>query len=138
MFIVRAISFDLIKLYVKTFYYRNNFDISESKSSGVSLDTTLALLEASSAESEENSEKIAQDFLAGEIDIDKFLEDFSKERTIMHLRKVKIDKMSELIKELQNPKPNALFGNNQPRLPYPQYPPSMGMPMPGMAPNYFY
>lgn len=102
------------------------------------MDTTLALLEASSAESEENSEQIAQDFLAGEIDIEKFLEDFSKERKVMHLRKVKIDKMSELIRELQTPKPNALFGNNQSRLPYPQYPPTMNMPMPGLAPNYFY
>ncbi|XP_077299118.1 vacuolar protein sorting 37B [Arctopsyche grandis] len=117
---------------------QSKLDVYKSKCSGISLDTTLALLEAAAAESEESSEDIAQKFLSGDIDIEKFLEDFSKERIIMHLRKVKIDKMSELIKQSQNPQPGGLFGYSPQRLPYPQYPTNIAMPMPGSNPNYFY
>lgn len=125
----------------------NVFFITETKSAGISPDTTLALLQTSAAESEEQSEAIAQDFLANKIDVDKFLEDFEPIRKKMHLRKFKAEKMSELLRTgSQNPYGN---GFSKPYIPYPSYGPPQGapsvpyptgpfnMPMPGMFRNHF-
>ncbi|CAH0402731.1 unnamed protein product [Chilo suppressalis] len=117
----------------------------KSKSAGISADTTLALLQTSAAETEEESENIAQDFLSGKIDAEKFLEDFEPIRTKMHLKKFKAEKMSELIRTGQTSYGN---GFSKPYLPYPSYgPPSvpnvpypvgpLNMPMPGMYGNHF-
>lgn len=74
----------------------------------MSADTALALLQAAAAEMEEESEKIAQDFLSGDLDIEDFLTRFAEFRKIMHLRKVKAEKMSELVnrRPLINSVPN--------------------------------
>lgn len=105
-----------------------------------------ALLQTAAAETEEQSEIIAQDFLTGKVDVEKFLEDFEPIRKKMHLRKFKAEKMGELLQ----PGPNS-YGNSvsKPYLPYPSYgnaqgvpsvPYPMGplnMPMPGMYGNHF-
>lgn len=121
----------------------------KSKSSGLSSDTTQALLQTLAAQSEEQSETLAQNFLSGEIDLEQFLEEFPTLRTKMHIRKFKADKMSELIRS--NSK-FSYFGNGQQNqyTPYPPqgvpYPPSqsvpypvgpVAMPMPGMFRNHF-
>ncbi|XP_047520705.1 vacuolar protein sorting-associated protein 37B [Pieris napi] len=120
-------------------------DEYKTKSAGISPDTTLALLQTAAAETEEQSENIAQDFLTGKIDVDKFLEDFEPIRKSMHLRKFKAEKMSDLLRSGQ-----SSYGNDvsKPYLPYPSYgthgvpsvPYPMGplnMPMPGMYGNHF-
>ncbi|KAG7303621.1 hypothetical protein JYU34_012152 [Plutella xylostella] len=122
-------------------------DEYKSKSAGISADTTQALLQTAAAESEEKSENIAQDFLSGKIDTDKFLEDFEPLRKEMHLRKFKAEKMGELLRSgNQN-----MYGNGftKPYLPYPSYGPPqsnpgvpypmgpLNMPMPGMYGNHF-
>lgn len=122
-------------------------DEYKTKSAGVSPDTTLALLQTSAAEAEENSEQTAQDFLSGKIGIDKFLEDFEPMRKTMHIRKFKAEKMAELLK----PSNQSSYDNgfNKPYLPYPSFGPPQGapsvpyptgplnMPMPGMYGNHF-
>ncbi|CAF4800382.1 unnamed protein product [Pieris macdunnoughi] len=120
-------------------------DEYKTKSAGISPDTTLALLQTAAAETEEQSENIAQDFLTGKIDVEKFLEDFEPIRKSMHLRKFKAEKMSDLLRSGQ-----SSYGNDvsKPYLPYPSYgthgvpsvPYPMGplnMPMPGMYGNHF-
>ncbi|CAG4933040.1 vacuolar protein sorting-associated protein 37B [Colias croceus] len=120
-------------------------DEYKTKSAGISPDTTQALLQTAAAQSEEESENIAQDFLTGKIDVDKFLEDFEPIRKTMHLRKFKAEKMGEILRSGQS------YGNgvSKPYLPYPSYgnvqgvpsvPYPMGplnMPMPGMYGNHF-
>ncbi|XP_072934388.1 vacuolar protein sorting-associated protein 37B [Epargyreus clarus] len=119
----------------------------KTKSAGISPDTTHALLQTAAAETEEQSENIAQDFLSGKIDVDKFLEDFESIRKKMHLRKFKAEKMGELLRSgNQGPYGN---GFTKPYLPYPSYGPPQGvpnvpypigplnMPMPGMYGNHF-
>lgn len=120
---------------------------SESKSTGISPDTTLALLQTAAAETEEKSENVAQDFLSGKIDVEKFLEDFEPIRKEMHLRKFKSEKMSELLRSGSQ----GSYSNNiqRPYLPYPSYGPPqsvssvpyplgpLNMPMPGMFGNHF-
>ncbi|KAJ6636248.1 Vacuolar protein sorting-associated protein 37B, partial [Pseudolycoriella hygida] len=70
----------------------------KSKSSGMNQDTALALLQTAAAESEEASERIVKQFLDKELQIDGFLEQFMVSRKTMHLRKLKAEKMNELIR----------------------------------------
>ncbi|XP_063628831.1 vacuolar protein sorting-associated protein 37B [Cydia splendana] len=120
----------------------------KSKSAGISLDTTQALLQTSAAESEEKSEEIAQDYLSGKkYDGEQFLEAFEPVRKQMHLRKFKAEKMSELIRTGSRnscgngfskpylPYPNYGPGQSAPNVPYPMGP--LNMPMPGMYGNHF-
>ncbi|CAB3245583.1 unnamed protein product [Arctia plantaginis] len=119
----------------------------KTKSAGISVDTTQALLQTAAAESEEQTENLAQDFLSGKIPVEKFLEDFEPARKNMHLRKFKADKMADLIRTGAH----SSFGNGiaRPYLPYPSFgqpqgPPNvpypigpLNMPMPGMYGNHF-
>lgn len=125
----------------------NQILFAETKSAGISPDTTLALLQMAGAESEEQSESIAQDFLSGKISVEKFLEDFEPIRKKMHVRKFKAEKMTELLRSGNQ----SSYGNGfaKPYLPYPSYGPPQGppsvpyplgplnMPMPGMYGNHF-
>jgi len=45
---------------------------------------------------------IAEKFLEGDLDIDGFLEQFTASRKVMHLRRVKADKMTEILKRQHN------------------------------------
>lgn len=101
----------------------------------------LDILKASSAESEEKSDKIAEDFLQKSLTMDEFLEQFKSSRTEMHLRKLKVDKMQELLRQGPNngPPPGQMSypGISNFYGPTP-YPPSQmpGYPMMPMPPTY--
>ncbi|XP_022170671.1 vacuolar protein sorting-associated protein 37B [Myzus persicae] len=110
-------------------------------------ETILALLQTASSEIEEESDKLAENFLSGSTDLEGFLEEFLKRRKDMHMRKAKADKMSELLSRRNNsfrPPINNIqpttAGYPQPgypnsfyfqptSMPYPNVP--MNMPMPG-------
>ncbi|XP_065092069.1 vacuolar protein sorting-associated protein 37B [Ochlerotatus camptorhynchus] len=94
----------------------------KSKSNNSNPDTVLALLQAAAAESEEESEKIVKQFLDNELAIDAYLEQFMGPRKAMHSRKLKAEKMVELLRN----------GMNQQR-PGP-LPPQHGSPGLGMHP----
>lgn len=115
----------------------------ESKSGDMNQDTALALLQAASATSEEESDAVVKQFMDKEVVIDAFLEQFIRTRKTMHLRKLKADKMIELIRQskqsVDQHRPYSGF-YPAPAMPYPPvgggavpYPmgPMMGMPMPG-------
>ncbi|XP_055611352.1 uncharacterized protein LOC129757964 [Uranotaenia lowii] len=93
----------------------------KSKSNGTNPDTVLALLQTAAAESEEESEQIVKQFLDNEISIDVYLDQFMTSRKTMHSRKLKAEKMTELVRN----------GINQQRS---MQPPLHGLPAPGMAP----
>ncbi|XP_014252965.1 vacuolar protein sorting-associated protein 37B [Cimex lectularius] len=63
------------------------------------LDAKLSLLQTAAAEIEEESEKLSESFLNGDMELDDFLEQFISRRKIMHLHKVKSDKMAEIINQ---------------------------------------
>lgn len=94
----------------------------KTKSSSTNPDTVLALLQAAAAESEEESEKIVKTFLDGELSIDAYLEQFMTPRKAMHSRKLKAEKMVELLRN----------GTNQQRTG--MLPPLHGSPVPGISP----
>lgn len=88
---------------------------------------------AAAAESEERSEDIATKFFDSEIATDEFLEQFKSSRMEMHLRKLKAEKMQELLRQgahqgVSNPSvyPTSNFYGGS--VPYPMQP-SFPMPM---------
>ena len=82
-------------------------------------------------------QKLAEKFLAGDIEVDEFLDQFLPRRNLMHLRKVKADKMQELIRRrtssgyLSGPgyPVNSNYPGMTPSLPYPAGVVSMPMPL---------
>jgi ESCRT-I complex subunit VPS37 len=110
-------------------------NISETKSSNSNPETILALLQTSSAECEEESDKISSEFLDNNLTVEEFMEKFMTSRKLMHLRKLKSEKMSELLQSQrtgQRPGPGGFYQHQQQQssssVPYPINP---TMPMPG-------
>jgi len=105
-----------------------------------SLDTTLALLQTANAEADEESERIAESFLAGEVPLDSFLGSFLDKRKRAHLRRIKTDKLVEYIRNQSNQTESG-SGPMRPAppppasLPYPIQ--SAMMPQPGYNANNF-
>ncbi|KAK8784531.1 hypothetical protein V5799_009105 [Amblyomma americanum] len=94
-----------------------------------SLETTLALLQTAAAQAEEESEKVASSFLDGERTVESFLEEFVEVRKLAHLRRIKAEKMTELL-TCRLPRPMG-GAPSRPAPPAPAYPlPPVGGPMP--------
>ncbi|KAL1378111.1 hypothetical protein pipiens_015806 [Culex pipiens pipiens] len=135
---------------------RQKSDDLKTKSGSTNPDTVLALLQTAAAESEEESEQIVKQFLDNEIAIDVYLDKFMSSRRTMHSRKLKAEKMTELVRSglsgsassQQQPLQRPSFGSPYPpppvhagsgfyppmpnagAVPYPLGP--VSMPMPGM------
>lgn len=77
-------------------------------------------------------QKVAEKFLAGDIEVDEFLEQFLSRRKLMHLRKVKVDKIREIMRKSSHSSPyfTSNFPGIAPSIPYPTGPVSMPMPVP--------
>lgn len=109
---------------------------SESKKGDTSPETALALLQAAAAESEEKSEEIARKLQEKEIQIEDFIDQFSVARKEMHIRKLKAEKMVELMRQRsQQPTipPFSRPGSGYPGSNF--YPPPPGsVPYPGAFP----
>ncbi|XP_036450468.1 VPS37B subunit of ESCRT-I b [Colossoma macropomum] len=73
---------------------KSTLDHSSGKSS---LDTLLALLQAEGAKIEEETENMADSFLDGDLSLDTFIEAYQSKRKLAHLRRVKIDKLQEIV-----------------------------------------
>ncbi|XP_036132907.1 vacuolar protein sorting-associated protein 37B [Molossus molossus] len=62
-----------------------------------SLETLLALLQAGGAQIEEDTENMAEKFLDGELPLDSFIDVYQAQRKLAHVRRVKIEKLQELV-----------------------------------------
>ena len=71
----------------------------KSKSGQYDNETLLALLQAAAAEAEETSDKTAEEFMQKKNieNMDEFLDSFIEQRKVSHLRRIKADKMKDLI-----------------------------------------
>jgi len=93
----------------------NNKQKLEEFSKQNALDTTLAILQAAAAQSEEDSETIAEKFMDGGLDVETFLDEFQSKRKIAHLRRIKSDKLNELLNAAnQSWNPPGIYGNHLP------------------------
>lgn len=70
----------------------------EEFSTQYSPDTTLALLQTSTAQAEEEAEKTADKFLDGEMNVEDFIQTFQSQKTLHHLRRIKTEKLTELLR----------------------------------------
>ncbi|XP_025911209.1 vacuolar protein sorting-associated protein 37C [Apteryx rowi] len=61
--------------------------------------TLLDLLQVESQKIEEESENMAEKFLEGEVPLETFLEQFSVMRKLSHLRRVRVEKLQEILKK---------------------------------------
>lgn len=81
---------------------------------------------------------VAKKFVDGEIEVDEFLEQYLSLRKLVHLRKVKVEKMQELIKAKDRGSVGypmiGKFPGMSPSLPYPSG--IVSMPMPVQMPPY--
>ena len=96
-----------------------------------SLDTTLALLQMAAAEADEESERIANHFLSGQLPVEAFLSQFIASRKTAHLRRIKTEKLDEYVKR----RPSS-EGAMRPAPPPPQQPPPYPTSFPFSRPTY--
>ncbi|RLV99839.1 hypothetical protein DV515_00009298 [Chloebia gouldiae] len=94
----------------------------DRQSSNASLETLLALLQTEGAKIEEDTENMAERFLDGEIPLDSFIDEYQSKRKLAHLRRVKIEKLQEMVLKGQ-------------RLAQVQAPPQPGAAEPAAAPG---
>uniref|UniRef100_A0A452IZE0 VPS37 C-terminal domain-containing protein n=1 Tax=Gopherus agassizii TaxID=38772 RepID=A0A452IZE0_9SAUR len=97
----------------------------DKQSSSASLETLLALLQTEGAKIEEDTENMAEKFLDGEISLDPFIDEYQSKRKLAHLRRVKIEKLQEMVLKGQ-------------RLPQVQQQPQPRAPETTPAPQTFY
>ncbi|XP_031298443.2 vacuolar protein sorting-associated protein 37B [Camelus dromedarius] len=69
----------------------------DKQSSSASLETLLALLQAEGAKIEEDTENMAEKFLDGELSLDSFIDVYQSKRKLAHMRRVKIEKLQEMV-----------------------------------------
>ncbi len=95
---------NLARIYESGVEVQKQFDKNKEKLDALgeqqSLQTTLAVLQAEAAKSEEESEEIAEKWLDSSVSVEDFLEQFVAARTKAHERRVKSDKMAEVLRNL--------------------------------------
>ncbi|KAM6159305.1 vacuolar protein sorting-associated protein 37C [Rhynchocyon petersi] len=99
----------------------------EKFSSSLQPETLLGLLQVEGMKIEEESEAMAEKFLEGEVPLDTFLENFSSMRMLSHLRRVRVEKLQDVVRKPrvhQEPTGDAL----PPRPPPPPRPAPTGTP----------
>ncbi|KAM3853205.1 vacuolar protein sorting-associated protein 37C isoform 2-T4 [Vipera latastei] len=74
----------------------------EQFSAAAKPDTLLNLLKVEGLKIEEESEMMAEKFLEGEVPLETFLEQFSTMRKLSHLRRVKVEKLQEVLQISQS------------------------------------
>ncbi|NP_001025385.1 VPS37B subunit of ESCRT-I b [Danio rerio] len=74
-----------------------SYQLRRSTLGSSSLDTLLALLQTEGAKIEEETENMADSFLDGSMPLDSFIDDYQSKRKLAHLRRVKIDKLQEML-----------------------------------------
>ncbi|XP_004635940.1 vacuolar protein sorting-associated protein 37B [Octodon degus] len=75
----------------------------DKQSSSASLETLLALLQAEGAKIEEDTENMAEKFLDGELPLDAFIDVYQSKRKLAHTRRVKVEKLQEMVLKGQRP-----------------------------------
>lgn len=138
-----------------------------NQNEGINTDTAMALLQSAASQAEDESEAVADKFLDRTLDVDTFVEEFQARRKTAHLRRVKTDKMKELMAKQKTtsssnlmrpaPPPPPVFASQAPQpmsftpnnplpypttasnLPYPIFPPNQpsGMPYPMPSTNMY-
>ncbi|NXO62574.1 VP37C protein, partial [Phainopepla nitens] len=102
----------------------------EKFSAALQPQTLLDLLQVESQKIEEESEKMAEKFLEGEVPLETFLEQFFGMRKLSHLRRVRVEKLQEIVRKSEGSQERP--GDSQPPLhpPAPHVPADPAKPFP--------
>ncbi|NXI36009.1 VP37C protein, partial [Galbula dea] len=95
--------------------------------------TLLDLLQVESQKIEEESEELAERFLEGEVPLESFLEQFGVLRRLAHLRRVRVEKLQEILRRAESSQEPSR--DLQPPPPGPTEPPKL-QPFPSGAPAF--
>ncbi|XP_076041548.1 vacuolar protein sorting 37B [Oratosquilla oratoria] len=109
----------------------------DSASGQYTADTIQALLQTAAHEIEEETENLVQSFLDKEHSVDEFMAEFLNKRKMAHLRRIKAEKMTEIISRQSSGNQSTPYPSTGPGYgdghwsssPYPAQP--INMPMPG-------
>lgn len=104
--------------------------LPDQQSSRASLETLLALLQAEGAKIEEDTENMAEKFLDGELPLDSFIDVYQSQRKLAHTRRVKIEKLQELVLKGQRLPQASVPAPLLPRVPVPEPVPAAPLPYP--------
>ncbi|XP_078390068.1 vacuolar protein sorting-associated protein 37B-like [Cetorhinus maximus] len=66
-------------------------------SNAADTDHLLSVLQAEGAKIEEESEELAEKFLEGRFALEEFLEQYNEQRKLAHLRRVRVEKLQEIL-----------------------------------------
>ncbi|XP_023682195.2 VPS37B subunit of ESCRT-I b [Paramormyrops kingsleyae] len=102
-------------------YQLRKSTLDQSAGNG-SLDTLLALLQTEGAKIEEETENMADSFLDGDVSLDSFIDSYQSKRRLAHLRRVKIEKLQEMVmkgQQLPQTAPTTTPLSNLPETPAP-------------------
>ncbi|XP_007943099.1 vacuolar protein sorting-associated protein 37C [Orycteropus afer afer] len=100
----------------------------EKYSSALQPEALLDLLQVEGMKIEEESEAMAEKFLEGEVPLETFLENFSSMRVLSHLRRVRVEKLQDVVRKPRPPQEPA--GDAPP----PRPPPPPPRPVPQATP----
>ncbi|NXY24338.1 VP37C protein, partial [Atrichornis clamosus] len=112
----------------------------EKFSAALQPQTLLDLLQVESQKIEEESEQMAEKFLEGEVSLEIFLEQFSGMRKLSHLRRVRVEKLQEIVRKSEGsqervrdsqpppPPPAPPHAPTDPTKPFPSGPPAFPLP----------
>ncbi|KAK7476422.1 hypothetical protein BaRGS_00032347 [Batillaria attramentaria] len=108
------------------------------------LDTIHALLQTEAATAEEESELLADSFCEKNMSVEEFLAQYLPKRMLAHKRRIKAEKMGELLRGSHGPMSPPAWPSSAPTgssftatpAPYPPGPPSVPYPVGGMGSSY--
>ncbi|XP_043539088.1 vacuolar protein sorting-associated protein 37C-like [Chiloscyllium plagiosum] len=109
---------------------RDSLIFAERFSKAADTDLLLSTLQAEGAKVEEESEELAERFLEGRFALEVFLEQYNEQRKLAHLRRVRIEKLQEILSQ-PGPAPAQPAAQPSPNLPQRPPPP---VPCPTAAP----
>uniref|UniRef100_A0A8C0V8Z4 VPS37C subunit of ESCRT-I n=1 Tax=Cyanistes caeruleus TaxID=156563 RepID=A0A8C0V8Z4_CYACU len=110
----------------------------EKFSAALQPQTLLDLLQVESQKIEEESEKMAEKFLEGEVPLETFLEQFSGMRKLFHMRRVRVEKLQEIVRKSEGSQEHTRDSQRPPPppLPPPHVPTDPPKPFPSGSPAF--
>ncbi|XP_029989278.1 vacuolar protein sorting-associated protein 37C [Sphaeramia orbicularis] len=88
--------------------YRQHCALRDGMVGQVSPEALFSRLQAEGGKTEEESELLADEFLEGSLPLDSFLERFLSLRSLAHKRRVRIEKLQEILRQRSEGNPNAM------------------------------
>lgn len=106
--------------------YDKNKILLDASPSKTSKDVQLALLQTETAKTEEECENFTSTFLSKEMEVDEFVEKYLERRKLSNMRRIKAEKMSDLIRNASS-NTRAAPSNDQ-TSPFSQFPHANNIP----------